>query len=40
MTQKERLMGELIEQGRWEEESPILTSVNKEIERLGFEIID
>lgn len=40
VTQKERLMGELIEQGRWEEESPILTSVNKEIERLGFEIID
>ena len=39
MTDMERA-GELIEQGRWEEESPILTSVNKEIERLGFEIID
>lgn len=38
--EKEDLMGELIEQGRWEQESPILTMVNREIEKLGFEILD
>lgn len=37
---KEELMGRLIEEGRWEAESPLLTMVNKEIERLGFEILD
>ncbi|MDO5115221.1 MAG: RraA family protein [Synergistaceae bacterium] len=38
--EKETLMGRLIEEGRWEEESPLLTMVNREIERLGFEILD
>ena len=37
---KEALMGELIESGRWEEESPILSAINADIERLGFEIIE
>lgn len=38
--EKEDLMGELIEQGRWEQESPILTMVNREIDKLGFEILE
>lgn len=38
--EKERLMTKLIEEGRWEAESPILTMVNREIERLGFEILE
>lgn len=38
--EKEKLMGQLIEEGRWEKESLILAQVNMEIERLGFEIID
>lgn len=37
---KEKLLGELIDQGRWEAESPILTSINIQIEKLGFEIIE
>ena len=37
--EKEQLMTDLIEQGRWDEESPILTMVNREIEKLGFEIL-
>ncbi len=40
VAKKERLMGELIAHGKWEAESPILTLVNQEIERLGFEVID
>jgi len=35
---KEEKMGRMIDEGRWEEESPILTMVNREIQRLGFEV--
>lgn len=38
--EKERLMSELIEQGRWEKESPILTMIDDEIERLHFEVLE
>jgi regulator of RNase E activity RraA len=37
---KEKLMGVLIDEGRWENESPILTSINAEIDRIGFEVIE
>ena len=35
---KEQLMGKLIDEGCWEKESPLLTMINREIERLGFEV--
>lgn len=37
---KEALMGQMIERGAWEAESPILSEIDADIKRLGFEIIE
>lgn len=39
VVEKETFMGDIIVSGEWEQKSPILLNVNKQIDVLGFEII-